>query len=222
MCKLQGFAVDWRSRRSDYAEALVIARMREMISKVYGLGREFAVVRFGGRAAMLKYGFTGLFARVGGYRRWRSVDWLRVERLVFVCAGNICRSAFAESYARQLGLPAVSIGLDTRGGDGADPKAIAAGLRRDVDMTKHVSSRSHDFKPQTGDLLLAMEPWQATLIQTQLGDEQLQISLLGLCCEPFRPLLPDPLGRPDAYFDRCFGWIKDCIDGVARRIDDQS
>ncbi len=41
----------------------------------------------------------------------RPVDPATVRRLVFVCQGNICRSAFAEAAARRAGLRAASCPL---------------------------------------------------------------------------------------------------------------
>ncbi|MCK7579200.1 MAG: hypothetical protein MZV65_28030 [Chromatiales bacterium] len=41
-------------------------------------------------------------------------DLGRVRRLVFVCLGNINRSAFAEQVARKLGARACSVGLSTK------------------------------------------------------------------------------------------------------------
>src|SRR4051812_1003209 len=37
----------------------------------------------------------------------------RTRRFVFVCSGNICRSCFADTVARSLGLPSASFGLST-------------------------------------------------------------------------------------------------------------
>ena len=50
---------------------------------------------------------------LGMYRSYRQVHWESVGRLVFVCKGNICRSAYTEAVAKSLGVAAISCGLDT-------------------------------------------------------------------------------------------------------------
>ena len=49
-----------------------------------------------------------------------------VRRLVFVCHGNICRSAFADVLAKQTGLNSASFGLSTSSGKGAYPGTLRA------------------------------------------------------------------------------------------------
>ena len=40
----------------------------------------------------------------GRYAAYRDIDWHGVERLVFVCAGNICRSPYGDRKAAQKTL----------------------------------------------------------------------------------------------------------------------
>lgn len=56
----------------------------------------------------------------------RPADPAQVRRLVFVCQGNICRSAFADVVARRAGLRSASFGLSTTTGRAAHDPAIAA------------------------------------------------------------------------------------------------
>ena len=52
---------------------------------------------------------------IGGMRHFTRIDWSQVRRLVFVCKGNICRSAYAAARSQTLGYPATSFGLAADG-----------------------------------------------------------------------------------------------------------
>lgn len=84
-------------------------------------------------------------------------DPAAVRRLVFVCHGNICRSAMADVVAREEGLRTASFGLSTSSGKGAHPPAIEAARAMGIDMSAHRTTRVEDFAVQPGDLFLAME-----------------------------------------------------------------
>ena len=55
----------------------------------------------------------------------RAPDAAQVRRLVFVCQGNICRSAFADVAGRRAGLNTASFGLSTTTGRAAHDAAIS-------------------------------------------------------------------------------------------------
>jgi protein-tyrosine phosphatase len=84
-------------------------------------------------------------------------DPAAVRRLVFVCHGNICRSALAEAVAQREGLRTASFGLSTSSGKSAHPPACDAARDMGFDLSAHRTTRVEDFAVQPGDLLLAME-----------------------------------------------------------------
>lgn len=143
------------------------------------------------------------------------MDFGRVERLVFCCKGNICRSAYAHWRAREQGWATASFGLDARPGKPANPAAVAAAQRRGLSLDAHAACDAPTALAQAGpgDLILAMEPGQ---LQALRGRSAAQLSLLGLWhpTRP-RPYLQDPYGRGPGYFDFCFGYIDACLSGLA-------
>lgn len=175
------------------------------------------VVRFGRRRGWLLHHLWALAQRLGFLRGLEHVDWSRVRRLIFICRGNICRSAYAEQRAREMGLPALSFGLRARAGRQADATAILAARSRGLDLRKHRAHSFSDFLPKPGDLLVAMEPGQLPALMRWTRGTQIQATLLGLWCSPPRPYLQDPYGLSADYFQVCFG----CIDAATRAIADR-
>src|SRR3982074_2051535 len=127
------------------------------------LGTEGAMdlaTRYGRRAGLLRHGFARSLALLGVYEDARAVRWAEVRRLVFVCQGNLCRSAYAAAKAQALGLAAASCGLAARQRFCADPRAVARAAARGIDLCAHRTTSATAFVVANGDLLLAMEPRQ--------------------------------------------------------------
>ena len=154
---------------------------------------------------------------LGGYRAYRTVDWDRVERLVFICKGNICRSAYAEALAKSLGVDAVSCGLNTRNGVPADEGAIKAAMLRGIDLTRHRTTPIEELILKKNDLFVAMEPWQVEQLKRRYGKEY-KYTLLGLWGQPVRPHIQDPYGMSDVYFDSCFNYIEKSLHEILSKV----
>src|SRR5688500_11705046 len=80
--------------------------------------------RFGTYRGLIRLGLAHAEHTSGRLRPFIRHDLGHVNRLVFVCQGNICRSSFADHLARSLGIPSVSFGLATTTGMRADPTAM--------------------------------------------------------------------------------------------------
>lgn len=138
-----------------------------------------------------------------------------VRRLVFVCQGNICRSAFGGKLATELGLPTASLGLSTTTGAGSPPEALASARRQGVDLTDHRAIDWSDFQIRSGDLFLVMEIRQAHEVRRRLkGRTDVAVALLGTWCTPPMPHLHDPFTLSDAYFDICFIRVREAVENL--------
>jgi len=143
----------------------------------------------------------------------------QVRRVVFVCLGNICRSAYAQRVAERLGMQAVSIGLSTRTGAPSPASALQAAERGGEDLSAHSATDLRHFDVQPGDLFVAMEVRHAHALQCRLiGRHDIQIALLGLWCEPPMPHLHDPYTLSDAYFDQCFMRLRQAVHGLHQTL----
>jgi protein-tyrosine phosphatase len=158
-------------------------------------------------------------ARLRPMGRFAEIDWDMVERLVFVCTGNVCRSPYAEARARESGLAAVSAALRGAPGALADAQAAAAARAVGIDLAAHRAQTVDQVEVDRGDLLVAMEPWQADALASRFaGRPGVQVTLLGLWSTPRRPHLHDPHRLCDDYFRTCFAVIDSAVAAMRRNL----
>jgi len=136
----------------------------------------------------------------------------QVRRVVFVCRGNICRSAFAHHEALKYGMNVASFGLSTSTGRRCPAAMIAAAARAGVDLDAHRARSWTRFEVCSGDLFLVTEVRQAHELRRLLGArDDVQVCLLGMWCTPAMPHLHDPYKLNDAYLDRCLERIGQAV-----------
>jgi protein-tyrosine phosphatase len=129
------------------------------------------------------------------------------RRLVFVCLGNICRSAFADAVAHRAGASAVSAGLSTHAGGPAHPPVVAEAARMGYDLSAHRTTPIADYAPQPGDLLLVMEVRQLAALDRDPRLADVPKMLLGAWARPWLHL-HDPYMLGDTYLAKCLQRIE--------------
>lgn len=172
----------------------------------------------GGKAASVRTLAARVRAQCGGYARYRDIDWSVVRRVVFVCAGNICRSPYAEARARASGLNASSFGLRAIDGAPAYWRAIDNAAVRGIHLAEHAGRSLANFILQPGDLVLGMELDHVRAHATRYRAAGAQVSLLGLWSDAATPFIQDPYSRRDRYFQACFARIDASVAGLAARL----
>ncbi len=165
--------------------------------------------QFANHRGLVRTLLADMMWRFGPYRRYGTVDWRQVKRLVFICQGNICRSPFAHYMAlrNHAELPVVSFGLATTTGVSANPMAMDVGGDFGLDMTHHQATDISGFAIERGDLLIVMENRHINLLQPHIAGLEVQVCLLGLWCRPRFALLYDPFSHSRDYFSSCFSRI---------------
>ena len=141
----------------------------------------------------------------------------QIDRLVFVCLGNINRSAFAEQVARAMGANTCSIGLSTTTGAPAFQKAIETAPQFALDLSRHQATDMSDYSFRPSDLLLVMEIRHARQLEAA-GIPKQSIALLGHWASPHRIHLHDPHTLSDAYFKTCFTLIHSAVRGLVNEM----
>ncbi len=159
------------------------------------------------------------------YRLSRShKDLSDIHKIVFVCKGNICRSAYAEFYAKKV-LPDTSLeiescGIDVDQGLYSPATAIEAAKSRGVDLSKHRSKGLMHCDIERANLILAMEYRQFQVLQEQYPQKQGNIYLLrdyatgpqGFVCNIY-----DPFGLDGDEFTRCFKLVELAVNGLLKQ-----
>jgi protein-tyrosine phosphatase len=176
--------------------------------------------RFGSRrglARLVRYQ-VGWWLRPG---RLPATGLDSVTRLVFVCRGNICRSAVAEAIARTLDFPACSFGTHTHLGKPANPGMAEAAALLGYDLSGHRTTPLEHYSPDPGDLVLVFEPGHLDELRAGVG-RQWQIELLGAWARPCRPYIHDPFEGTAQYYARVARLIQGAVEtlvGDIRRRD---
>lgn len=149
-------------------------------------------------------------------QQWKGIgqlapdDMSAIRRLVFVCRGNISRSAYAHVAAHNRGLVTASCGVSAAQGREADPTAVRVASQFGLDLSGHRATEAGQFNPQPGDLLLAMEVRQLTALAALPHLSHTPRLLLGSFAGA--PHLHDPYGLSLPYYASCFRRIDAALD----------
>jgi len=171
---------------------------------------------YGSKRGVLEYYKARGAMLFGSFASCSDIDFTRIERLVFVCKGNICRSAYADVFGQHLGLVCDSAGIDASPGALANDRVMAVAEKRALDMSQHRTRRLDQQRFTRSDLLIGMEPWHLAHMRTAANGAQ--VTLLGLWHTLRRPYLHDPFGAPQPYLETCIDYIEQSVQQLARHI----
>jgi len=158
-----------------------------------------------------RFGALGPFVRVSP---------ARVERLVFVCLGNLNRSAFAAAVALQQGVPpaaVLSIGLAAPVGARPPETTLLVSSEFGIDLSAHRAAAFSDYEYRPGDLLLVMETRHARAL-LERGAVPESIALLGHWATPPQWHIEDPQGLSAAYCRNCLQLLRNATVGLIRAL----
>jgi protein-tyrosine phosphatase len=143
------------------------------------------------------------------------------RRVVFVCAGNICRSALAMHAFRRVlvtrgiaNIDTTSFGLVAIDGDVPRPKTIRAADAAGLDLRAHVARRLHAHHLQHGDHVFVMERAQVDGVRALASPARTIATLGSLLPSPLEDIA-DPEDGDNAVFDACVARILACVEALA-------
>ena len=157
-------------------------------------------------------------------KAWRRGDVSRAlagaQSVLFICYGNINRSALADlltrAYAEDVGVAVVSAGFHSVEGRSADPVMVevAAGHGHDLGV-----SRSTTLTPELlreCDVIFAMEKSHIDKLREMDPAAPAKTWLLG--AHPGRgqsgPEIGDPYGRSRETYERCYRQVASAVDQI--------
>jgi protein-tyrosine-phosphatase len=135
-----------------------------------------------------------------------------------VCKGNICRSAAAEVFFKEVSdFPCVSLGLDTTSGNAANERVIEIVKDFGVSLNAHRTTALADFRAQSGDVYVCMEPDHILQLEKWLGSMS-NIALLGKFGSPKNVYIHDPYNTNIEYAQACIKYIYDAVKKLSRQL----
>lgn len=159
---------------------------------------------------------------LSGAPRRRRVP-VPVRRLLFVCHGNIIRSALAEALWRReaaaLGLPVVvsSAGLHAKPGKPPDPRAVAAAGAVGVSLTGHAARPVSPDDVRAADLVLVMDYANDAELIARYPGAWRKVRLLG-AFEGSEAVIPDPYARDAPAVQAAADRVARAVRALARRL----
>ena len=151
------------------------------------------------------------------------------ERVLFVCSGNMCRSAYGEYRFKSLIAAShpqthvISAGTLRIIGQPAASGMVAAAAERGLDLSPHRSNALSGVLVQSADTIFAMEQSHREALLRIDPHSRSKIVMLGLYLNTPAPEIEDPIGRePEVYsrvaaqIDEALGnWIGRCEAGLS-------
>ncbi|HNS79497.1 MAG TPA: glycosyltransferase, partial [Syntrophorhabdus sp.] len=155
---------------------------------------------------------------------WRKPEGLKgIKHVVFVCKGNICRSAFAEYILKKMkpGMVIESCGITCDQGNAPPLQAIIIAKNYQVDLSSHRSQTINYSAIDQADMIIAMEFDQYCDLQKMFPEIKDKIRLLrdfntfpdSLLCN-----INDPYGCEPSEFDKCFSLIMRSVKSLYRSL----
>ena len=172
---------------------------------------------YGSKRGLLRLKISLLKDKLGYWSEYKNIDWDKVQSLVFICMGNICRSPLGEIIAQSHSISTRSYGLTAPNGDPADPRAIEFAKNLSLDLSLHETTSISDAAFFESDLVITMEP-QHFQHEHFPKDIPAQKTLLGLWHDDYRPYLHDPYNTNEKYFNHCESIVTEATKNIIKNV----
>jgi protein-tyrosine phosphatase len=142
------------------------------------------------------------------------------NRILVVCAGNICRSPLGEALLGQM-LPRATVtsaGLVARDGDLAASNSIEVAHENGIDISNHKARKLSDSICSENDLILVMEPQHVKDVAAKFPQASGKTMLLGKWIGA--EVIPDPHRQSKEAFEHAYQLIEASCREWAKRLGD--
>ncbi len=183
-------------------------------------------VSFKRQIKWLVYGTVNTLRYVAASRSINTIDFSDIQRIHFVCKGNICRSPFAEKIAlrkiKAFNLPVevISSGIDADQANASPQDAVHQATKFGIELDEHRPKKINRRMVDTHTLIIGMHLvhfLQLRKLYPEFADRIFLLRHFGW--NRFRFIdIQDPFNKPPETFFYCFSDISYCVDGLVSRV----
>ncbi|MBU0951203.1 MAG: hypothetical protein KKH91_00015 [Elusimicrobia bacterium] len=149
-------------------------------------------------------------------------------KILFVCAGNTCRSVLAEGYLRKFIKKNKITWMDVKScGTVASPNfkvpkiVLKLLLDEGVDLSGHISTSVNKLLVDVSEYIFVMETRHKEELLRRYPENKKKIHLLKEFAENMKlddPEVPDPIGQPDEVYIKAAGVMEELVKKSFERI----
>lgn len=145
-------------------------------------------------------------------------------KIMFICTGNICRSAMAEAILKKrvkdenLDIEVYSCGTFAEKGDGPTNEAIEVMEIRGIDLTKHRATNIRNSNIEEMDLILCAtnsHRMQTISLYPELSNK---IYTIKEYAYGVNEDIADPWGYNENVYEKCATELEKCIDKIIEKL----
>jgi len=152
-----------------------------------------------------------------------------VQRILFVCTGNLCRSAFAEAFFRALlaqeglSVKVLSAGTQAMPGRQPPPILLRLALKKGLELNDHRSRRISPEILQEACIIFVMGNQHRQNILAMAPGIEEKIFLLSQFYAypqilPRDSEIPDPIGREVFFYENVHEILENCCEQVLESL----
>ncbi len=163
---------------------------------------------------------------LGPVRRWRAQRTIRAVRrarsVLFVCKGNICRSPFAEQYARRIFGERFTIrssGYFPRHGRPSPETACEAALEFGVELATHRSNLLNRQDIEQADVVFVFDEQNRRTLVEEYPTARRKLFDLATLREDGGLTIEDPYSGSLATFQAIYSQIAGALDALLHGLD---
>jgi len=152
----------------------------------------------------------------------RIYELLKEARdVLFVCKGNICRSPFAEHYAKLVlndHFEISSCGYWTDDGKPSNATAQGVAQRFGVDLSNHRTKRISDEMINNADIIFTFDYESIGKVLNKYPLIKHKLYLLGMLNRNHL-IINDPFGKSEQHFMRTYQAIAEAVKGIKSYVE---